>query len=542
LTIPADISTILIPRFDTLGDIVLLEGFLEAVIERFPNAEITMLVREGYDQLAPLFPAKINWLTTSLYPYNGFQESDFTKIEALLEQLSHEPWDLVFFTTYNRTWIDDILAAKLAGTCRIAIGETRKAEVWFNRLLKRLNLKDELPFDSVVWVDEKDREVEKYQRLWTALFSEDTLPLPRLGVPEDCSVQADAVLNLLGIAGQKYFVCAPAGTQNIAIKTWPADRFAEVIMWVYQHCGLHPLLVGHQSESEEIAAVGDLLERAGIAWSLWLGKTGEVPLLSALLNKSQIYVGNDTGTMHIAAAVNIPVVGIFGGGTFPRFLPVGAHSLGVAGELPCFGCGWDCLFGTAPCIRLVSTVDVQTAIVRVYEELSESNLQLSLSMVSNEILSCIKHVHAKCKLIEMDRAARLEIIQKLQSQYNKDLLAWEADSAAKLAIIESKDRDFKKKLDVVEADRAARLVIIQELESQLNQVSTDSAARLEVILSLDAQLKESEADRVARLNVINSLEAQLIEIKKNLRSATDVLSKITSSKIYSFLTKLHIHL
>jgi hypothetical protein len=80
---------------------------------------------------------------------------------------------------------------------------------------------------------------------------------------------------------------------------------------------------------------------------VWLGHDGEIPLLAALLAQCRFYLGHDTGAMHLAAALGRPVIGIFGGGHWPRFRPVGRQVASVVQPLPCFGCNWDCHFGDA---------------------------------------------------------------------------------------------------------------------------------------------------------------------------------------------------
>jgi hypothetical protein len=72
--------------------------------------------------------------------------------------------------------------------------------------------------------------------------------------------------------------------------------------------------------------------------------------------------------MHIAAALGTPTVGIFGGGHWPRFNPVGTKCLAVAAYLPCFYCDWDCIFGKPHCINLVTVNDVEIAIDKVLSD------------------------------------------------------------------------------------------------------------------------------------------------------------------------------
>ena len=108
------------------------------------------------------------------------------------------------------------------------------------------------------------------------------------------------------------------------------------------------LLVGHERERtylESHAATSRTSTAAVVAPALWLGREDSLPILAALIADSALFLGNDTGAMHLAAALDVPIVAIFGGGTWPRFTPTARRGLVLVQPLPCFGCGWDCAFG-----------------------------------------------------------------------------------------------------------------------------------------------------------------------------------------------------
>jgi len=100
-----------------------------------------------------------------------------------------------------------------------------------------------------------------------------------------------------------FIVCLQLGAseQN---KRWAESRFAELAILLKEKYKAQILLVGVPEES----AYGEIFERhaPGIAVHLF-GKTS-VPQLAALLCRAQLLVTNDTGTMHLAAAVNCPIV------------------------------------------------------------------------------------------------------------------------------------------------------------------------------------------------------------------------------------------
>jgi hypothetical protein len=81
--------------------------------------------------------------------------------------------------------------------------------------------------------------------------------------------------------------------------------------------------------------------------------TGEIVNLEdllALLAESQGYVGKDSGTLHLAASLQLPVLAVFGGGHWARFLPVGTRACVLTVKVPCRGCDWRCHHNEPYCV------------------------------------------------------------------------------------------------------------------------------------------------------------------------------------------------
>jgi ADP-heptose:LPS heptosyltransferase len=460
---------ILIPRLDTIGDIILLEGFLESLLQRFPEAGVTLLVRQVYADLASLFPEKIEWLTTSLDPHRQLPSKSLCC--DLLGDLGDGKWDLILFTAYNRTWADDLIAAGMAGARCIALGSSFNIDADFALILRELGCKLDCPYHSFVAVDEKCHEIEKYQMLWAALGGKSDLPEPTLAVNEHQKRAADEIIGAFGLRKVNLCVCSPAGTQKVMVKTWRPDYFGEVIAWMESKHGIKTLITGHRSEMDRISEVARIAAQKGAKPELWLGRDGEIPLLAAILDGTALYLGNDTGPMHIAAALNTPVVAIFGGGTWPRFIPRGARSIAISGTMPCYGCGWDCLFENAPCMELVSVDDVKQAVDDLLEPGKPVGLLYKASVtVSPESVRYIEGA-VKCRLFYRNEIGNL--VSLLRDS--------EVDRANRLAEIER----IGKQLAESEADRAARLAEMQRLWKQIAELaSVRNALPVKILIKL----------------------------------------------------------
>lgn len=395
---------ILLPRFDTLGDIIILEGFISILIEEFPDTSISLLVREGYDQLATLFPSQIRWLTTSIKPYRQPEPCEYLEIRSFVSGLKAEDFDLIICTTYNRTWLDYAIATSLPDARRIALGKREDFPDWLVRVLD--NKIVEPCFDAITQVAEGSSEEEKYRQLWAAVCSSKSvkLPLPKVIVPPPYQIAAEAILKQMDLHAGKFYICTVTCTQELPFKSWPRERFSKVANWLFDSHGLTPLLVGHESEKVVVDEAEQLMTNAGVKSYKWLGKPGELALLAGIVGNARFYLGNDTGPMHIAAALGIPTVGIFGGGHWPRFLPIGEKAVGVAAELPCFGCNWsDCIFGDAPCVKLVPVKDVKNAIKKVLSNITVNSNFYPTSQVDKAKFKELYDVCLESKLNELKR-------------------------------------------------------------------------------------------------------------------------------------------
>ena len=130
------------------------------------------------------------------------------------------------------------------------------------------------------------------------------------------------------------------------------------------------VLIGTQSERAETAAVAQVCSGPVVDLTARLN-TEDLP---AVIGKAKLVITNDTGTVHIAAALRVPTVCIVGGGHFGRFLPYPeeARDVGIRVEalhhpLPCFNCNWKCIypvryFEPAPCVSNVSVDSVWMSI------------------------------------------------------------------------------------------------------------------------------------------------------------------------------------
>jgi heptosyltransferase-2/heptosyltransferase-3 len=180
-----------------------------------------------------------------------------------------------------------------------------------------------------------------------------------LAVTEEAAATIDRRLDEVGLTGRKFALIHPAAA--FATKQWAADNFARVAEFLAD-AGYASVAITAPHEAE---VLNDLVENCSVRIVTF---DLSLPEVSALASRSQLFVGNDSGIAHIAAAVGTPAVVIFGSSNIAHWRPwnhVGAEV--VFEEMPCQPChGYFCeKFEQPECILRVPVSRVTAAIERV---------------------------------------------------------------------------------------------------------------------------------------------------------------------------------
>ena len=316
-----DVQKICVIHLNQIGDLVFSLPLLKALRDNFPASKIHSILRPYLQELLDHSP-----FVDELIPrQSGVQEALklLGKIRQthydLLVTLSNSPGGL-FLATWSGARIK-------AGFRRFPwhLGLDIQAEVeghhsWYNnlKLLRGLNL-----------------EVKK--RDYVGLL---TLPTPE---PSE-KLAGSTVTRPRG----KYVVVAAGTSVRRSVKAWEEGKFGELILRLKEQYGLEPVLVGSKGDRavndriiETIRALDPHLTLNPI-----LNLTGKIGLkdLCSVMKEASLFVGVDSGIMHLASALDIPVVGIFGP-TDPFYVgPLNEKSVVVREEgidcMPCYlkGC------------------------------------------------------------------------------------------------------------------------------------------------------------------------------------------------------------
>lgn len=341
------------------------------VVYRIGQLGDTLVSLPALQSLRKLYPSKQIVLLTGYHPNRPQLVSAWDIIEPtkLLNGVMYYPVysKYIFnFRTYFR------LAKQLRKlnpfaiinlTPRTTKQETHRDGIFFRSLCGVKNYRALPPTGSIQKVDGVLQPTEpEWQRLLRFIDPGQVrwdyhLPLPRWAKSE-----AQIELGRMGNAGLRLFGIGPGS--KMPAKRWPEDRYSEVgkqILNGYPDAGL--IVLG----GPEDAAIGEQL--CGKWGERSINLAGKLSIFgaAAALERCVAYIGNDTGTMHIASIVGTPCVALFSARDQPgKWDPCGTGHQVLRRELSCSGCMLEeCEKEEMRCLKLIEVPEVLQAVSKV---------------------------------------------------------------------------------------------------------------------------------------------------------------------------------
>jgi heptosyltransferase III len=157
------------------------------------------------------------------------------------------------------------------------------------------------------------------------------------------------------LKGRPYVVIHP--TAIMQTKRWEASKFSEVARGLAAQ-GFTIVITAGPGEESFTSHVAHDLDRTVLLLSL------TIPELAELIRGARLYIGNDSGPMHLAAAVGTPTVAVWGSSDSRRWHPWGVEHRVVQNPFECNPCpGYRCLVAASPlCIESVTVDQVNAAV------------------------------------------------------------------------------------------------------------------------------------------------------------------------------------
>lgn len=336
----AEVGKVLLVRLRSIGDMVLATPSVAALKRFLPRIQVDVLVE---DWVAPLLDAHPLIDNVVVLDRGGLMAR-----ARVARELRAAHYDVVY----------NLHGGTTATFLTRATGARHR--VGFKTYQYSQLHNHQAPSPLLLWGQQKTHSVEQQLALlgWTGVPVTDR-PRTVLGIAPAAAVTVNARLEEVGLADRKIALIHPAAA--FATKQWATENFARVIEYLAER-GFAPVAVAAPHEQ---AVLETLVESSSVPV---LTLDLSLPEVTALAKRAQVFVGNDSGIAHIAAAVGTRSVVVFGSSNIAHWRPWNtAPAEVVYEEMPCQPChGYFCeKFAQPECILRVPVTRVIAAIDRV---------------------------------------------------------------------------------------------------------------------------------------------------------------------------------
>lgn len=358
LTTHNSIGRLLVRGPNWIGDAVMSEPALAALRGLFPGAEVTLLVKPA---IASLFQGHPGIDRILAYEDRG-RHAGLGGKWALAGELRRQQFDVAILF---QNAFEAALLAFLAGIPR------RHGYATDGRSLL-LSDPIALPEREIV-----GHQVEYYLNLLKPLGAGSQVAQPRLFLSHQEERDMGKKLAEAGLSESEVIVGVNPGSTYGGAKRWLPERFAETADRLARDRGGRVVIVGARGEE----ALGHAIAHKMAVKPLVLSGQTSIRELMAVIKRCKLFLTNDTGPMHIAAAFGVPVVALFGPTDHRNTSPCGHRHTIVRHPVDCS----PCLLRECPidhrCMTRIMVDEVYQAAVQQLKAIkSESQKSASLDL------------------------------------------------------------------------------------------------------------------------------------------------------------------
>ncbi|MBI4689978.1 MAG: glycosyltransferase family 9 protein [Nitrospirae bacterium] len=300
---------ILIVKPSSLGDVVHSLPFLNVIKERFHNSEIHWVIAKGIEGLLEGHPMidKLWVINKDDWKKIGRVKDTLNELKELFKSLKKEKFDIV--VDLQGLFRSGVLTAATGASVRVGFSDAREGSSIF--------------YTHRVEGGRDIHAVDRYLKIAQFLgcdISEVRFPFPLYFSPQPSALSPQLY--------EEYAVIVPGARWQT--KRWPPERFGELA----SRLRMKFLVIGGRSDMDISSKVVD--NSMGNAISI-TGKTNIKELIE-IMRRAKFVVSNDSGPMHIAAAIGVPVFAIFGPTNPLRTGPYGKGHVIIRKTLKCSPC------------------------------------------------------------------------------------------------------------------------------------------------------------------------------------------------------------
>jgi lipopolysaccharide heptosyltransferase II len=274
-----------------IGDVVLTLPVIQSLRRAYPVARISVVAKSPSDELLMGHPSINTVFTLPSGSENGFWQK--AKFARNLKKFNFDV-GVVFPNSFGSAFLLSLTEVK----CRLGYN-TDAREILLTH-----------PVKTTAHLKKTQYRVEYFFKILSSLKldTSDREFAPLISQEGDATTRE--VLLDMGLDENEEFLTLHPGTSKVE-RSWHAEKFGILCQKLIKEDGKRVVLLGTEKESELLNRIKNFDQ----------GKTIKIippvnlRVLTGLLRKSRLFIGNDSGMMHLAAMVGVPVLGIFGPGS-----------------------------------------------------------------------------------------------------------------------------------------------------------------------------------------------------------------------------------
>jgi ADP-heptose:LPS heptosyltransferase len=394
-------QNILILSLTRMGDLIQTTPLIQGLKDKHPNARITLMVSSDFKDAVSLIPEVDDSIVFNLRQFkdsNEWEDESWVKIyryiESELNSIRNKDYDLLVNLSHSRfsaLMVHYLKVQNVIGFHCSATGDRMTGHPWmqyfgtepFNRKFNEFNLVE--IFSRSAGINMAGREIQVIEN-----------------GTDFCSDEG-GIFNL-SKSDDDLIVGFQIGS-SLENRRWSTASFAKLADLLVEKLNAQILLFGVASESKSAADMMELTNNKARVTDL-TGKT-DLKQLTGLLKGCDYLVTNDTGTMHLAAALNTKIIGLFFAHAHPfETAPFSSGHLIFQARISCAPCSYGVHCSNIVCVEKVLPEHILTF---VENHIEHKTWQLSSDLINASELNVYETVTSAQGLIRLKPVIRHDL-------------------------------------------------------------------------------------------------------------------------------------
>lgn len=318
-TLVGPIRRILIFEGGGIGDLLMLFPSVRALRMQFPEATVSFLISPCAQDVLRLYGPDDKFHEIIDYEPKGKHTSIFRKLQLIFE-IRRRNFDLIYAPSRGEGMREVTLMAFLMGS-PYTVGFKKGKIVTLHTTSIEFEEKSSILKQNLALLEKAGVKIK--------------FPHIEITIPGEAAASAKNLIEEANKPTPHYVSIHPCADWNARYKCWPLKKYTELIERLIDSYGVSVILIGSEREASAGEEIIRFVKRSGIINTM--GRTS-IAEMASIIASTDLFIGNDSGPLHIALALNIPSIGLFGPTSPKQLIPPHGKCIVIRQEIPCAPC------------------------------------------------------------------------------------------------------------------------------------------------------------------------------------------------------------